>query len=303
MSTSKYTYCACAVNETWVEHLILFEHSESRVSRKKLQRMEQKNNERAAMKNQERTIGLRAQTKRMNDGYGLTTIVPDVILGTDGKAAFYGVANKDWKSCSTPDLGCSVVDMKFYSNHLKDPCYVDFQNDVVKGKMCEWRKQMIDFLQDLKEEPLLSEAAVRKQMSFAKYDVLLVLKSLNKLKSIPVKVMNDRAIMTYIRGAGDEEMSHFVQHMANCQKFILSVYRHEAERNVSVLTVFDDDVEEQYVYGKGKIENLSMLMKKSSALVKSHASNLEIIEIRSEDNDLNSKKPAATNENYEEETL
>ena len=59
---------------------------------------------------------------------------------------------------------------------------------------------------------------------------------------------------------------------------------------MSVLTVFDDDVEEQYVYGKGKIENLSMLMKKSSAPIKSHESNLEIIEIRSEDNDSNLKK-------------
>jgi hypothetical protein len=303
MATSKYTYAACAVNETWVEHLILFEHTESRVNRKRLQRLEQKTNEKAHMKNKEHPIGLRSQTKRMSDGFGLTTIIPDVLLGTDGKGAYYGVARKDWKQCSTPDLGCSVVDMKFYSNHLKDPCYVDFQNDVVKGKIYEWRKQVIEFLQDLKEEPLLSETAVRKQMSFARYDVLIVLKSLNKLKSIPVKVMNDRAIMTYIKGAGDEEMSHFVRHMSNCEKFIVSVYRHEQERNVSVLTVFDDNVEDQYVYGKGKIENLSMLLMNTNNKAKSPVASREIIEIRSEDNDLDSKKRAGRNDNYEEETL
>jgi hypothetical protein len=265
--------------------------------------MEQKNNKKSVMKNEERTISLHAQTKIMWDGYGLTTIVPIVLLGRDGKVTFYGVAKKDWKSCSTPDLGCLVVHMKFYANHLKDPCYVDFQNDVVKGKMHEWRKQVIEFLQDLKEEPLLSQAAVRKQMSFVKYDVLVVLKSLNKFKSIPVKVMNDRAIMTYNRGAGDEEMSHFVRHMSSCQKLIVSVYRHEAERNVSILTVFDNNVEEQYVYGKGKIKNLPMLMKKSSGQIKSHESNLEIIEIRSEDNDSNLKKQHERQEKYNEETL
>jgi hypothetical protein len=31
----------------------------------------------------------------MLDGYGLTTIVPDALVGTDRKAAFYGIAMKD----------------------------------------------------------------------------------------------------------------------------------------------------------------------------------------------------------------
>jgi hypothetical protein len=94
---------------------------------------------------------------------------------------------------------------------------MDFQNDVVKGKICEWRKQVIEFLIDLKEEPLLSETAVRrKQMSFAKYDILIILKSLNKLKSILVKVMDNRVIMAYIKGAGDEEMSHAKLQKIHC---------------------------------------------------------------------------------------
>jgi hypothetical protein len=88
--------------------------------------------------------------------------------------------------------------MKFYSNHLKDPFYIDFQNDVVKGKICEWRTQVTEFLKDLKEEPLLSEAAVRKQISFAKCDVLIVLNSLcqhNAAYHLTILLMNKKIIL------------------------------------------------------------------------------------------------------------
>jgi hypothetical protein len=140
-------------------------------------------------------------------------------------------------------------------------------------------------------------------MSFTKYDILIVLKGLNRLKLIPVKVMNNRAIMTYIKGVGGEEMPHFVKHMSSCQKFIVFVYQHEAERNVSVLTVFDDNVEDQYVYGKGRIDNLSMLLKSSNMKIKSTTGSQEIKEIRSEDNDIDFKRECAVHVNHSEDTV
>jgi hypothetical protein len=181
----------------------------------------------------------------------VSTIVPGIYDGNGrDEVNFAGASPNEWMSCTSPSVGSTVIDVKNYTNMLIDPTYITVVHDVVKGKIYEWRKCTLEFLEDLVIRHGYPWRAIKTQKMFAGIDLVKVLRGLNNFKTIAVNVMSEKAIMKYMSGVEDEEMAHFVYSMACCTSFGISIYRHDVEKNASVLTVFDDAVDDKFAYGK-----------------------------------------------------
>jgi hypothetical protein len=80
----------------------------------------------------------------------VSTIVPGIYDGNGrDEVNFAGASPNEWMSCTSPSVGSTVIDVKNYTNMLIDPTYITVVHDVVKGKIYEWRKCTLEFLEDL----------------------------------------------------------------------------------------------------------------------------------------------------------
>jgi hypothetical protein len=61
--------------------------------------------------------------------------------------------------------------------------------------------------------------ATEDQLSFAKHDVLQILKGIEKFNVMCISLMSLSAMMTYIDRINDIEHAHLVYEIANCEKF------------------------------------------------------------------------------------
>jgi hypothetical protein len=114
---------------------------------------------------------------------------------------------------------------------LIDPTYTTLVHDMmVKGKIYEWRKCALEFLEDLVVKHGYPRKAIKTQKMFAGLDLVKVLRGLNHFKMIAVNVMSEKAIMKYIPGVEDEEMAQFVYSMACCTSFGILIYRHDVKK-------------------------------------------------------------------------
>jgi hypothetical protein len=289
MTTKQYSVTCFSGGSTWVDNITMFKHCDVRIANKKKLRLVESKKRLEQLKKPDEVPGTRVASKGVTSELAVSTIVPTIYDGNGrDEVNFAGADPNEWMSCTSPSVGSTVIDVKNYTNMLIDPTYTTVVHDVVKGKMYEWRKRTLEFLEDLVVKHAYPRKAIKTQKKFAGLDLVKVMRGLNNFKTIAVNVMSEKAIMKYVPGVEDEEMAHFVYSMACCNSFGISIYRHDVEKNASVLTVFDDAVDDKFAYGKHSVENLTGLVNQKPVpnpyLVKQGKS-IEIIEVKSGDND------------------
>jgi preprotein translocase subunit SecD len=114
--------------------------------------------------------------------------------------------------------------------------------------------------------------------------VAIIIKGINPLKSVTINIMSKKAIQTYVQGVNDQEKSQFVYSMANLRKFMVSVCNHDHQNNISVATMYNDNMNKLYAYSKQTIDDFTNMVRKPR--VKKEKMNVkytpqEIIEIKS----------------------
>jgi hypothetical protein len=253
----------------WVREIVLFDLKD--LKRKRLQdikRDEEEEKEKESKRNKEEAKqyinskekqvpapGTHRRTQVTNLTY-VSTVVPIIKDGRDLHSLQAGGNDNIWKYCKTAKMGKTIIPIKNYVGHLNDREYIKVQNDVLRGKLYEWRLNSCKYLNDLTNLFERPKKATEDQLSFAKHDVLQILKGIEKFNVMCISLMSLSAMMTYIDGINDIEHAHLVYEIANCEKFRLGVVTHDREFNVTVITIFNEDEENKYGYGKNEIEDL-----------------------------------------------
>jgi hypothetical protein len=237
-----------------------------------LRKKEQKNKE---MNKPGPAVGDRNKSHAIAGGVVISTILPIVHIPHAHERLELGDQPNEWMIATDLSLGETSLPVKHYSNHLKDPYYITLTNYVIKGKMQEWQMNSISLLRRMHSD---------KQIKFVKFDVAKIIKGINLLKSVPINIMSEKAIQTYVQGVNGREKAQFVYSMANLRRFTVSVRNHDHQNNISVVTMYNNNMNELFVYGKQTIDNFTNMtrrprMKKKKMDVK-HAPQ-EIIEIKS----------------------
>jgi hypothetical protein len=264
-----YKAAADTRDHCWIEEIVLFENKCQK--RKRLQDInefekEEMMKEEKKVKEENRRFihtdvkqkppaGTRMKTQVTNLTH-VSTVVPVLKDGRDLHSLQVGGNDNIWKYCKTPDMGETVIPISNFIGHLNQTEYITMTNDVLRGKLYQWRLNSVKYLQDLTNLFERPKKATEDQLNFAKNDVLQILKGIEKFNVMCISLMNTSAIMTYIEGINDCEQAHLVYNIANCIDFELGVVTHDREFNVTVFTKYDNDDSNKFAYGKNGIEDL-----------------------------------------------
>jgi hypothetical protein len=195
-------------------------------------------------------------------GVAVSTIVPIIHIPHARERLELGGQPNEWMTAIDPSLGETKIPIKHYTNHLKDPHYITLTNDVIKGKLQEWRTNSIQLLRKMHNEHMLPVCAVHQQINFAKFEVAKIIKGINLLKSVPISIMSKKAIQTYVQGVNDREKVQLVYSMANMRRFTVLVSNHDHQNNVSVVTMYNYNINELFAYGKQTINDLTHMVRR-----------------------------------------
>jgi hypothetical protein len=277
---------ANATDYPWFQEIRLFKHTrEAETIKAKV--LEKRRQEKIKeMKKPGPAAGDRNENNPIGAGIVVSTIVPIIHIPHARERLELGGQPNEWMTVTDPSLGETKIDIKNYTNHLKDPHYITLTNDVIKGKLQEWRTNSIQLLRKMHSEHMLPICAVRQQINFARFEVAKIIKGINLLKSVPISIMSEKAIQTYVQGVNDREKAQLVYSMANTRRFTVSVCNHDHQNNVSVVTMYNDNINELFAYGKQTIKDLTHMVRRPR--VKKEKKDLkdppqEIIEIKSND--------------------
>jgi hypothetical protein len=253
----------------WIREIVLFETKTKKLKRlKRLMDIEKEEKRKEDLSNHddnERCIVTDVKQKpepgthvktQLTNGIYVRTVVPIMKDGRDLHSLQVGGNENHWQYCKSPCMGQTVVPIRNYLGYLNDKEYITKNNSVLRGKIHHWRLNSCKYLNDLHDMFERPKEAIEDQLHFAKYDILQVLKGIERFNVMCVSLMSLKAIMTYIEGVDDCEQAHFVYNMANCTKYELGVVTHDSEFNLSVFTMYDSDEDNKYAYGKDSIENL-----------------------------------------------
>ncbi len=115
--------------------------------------------------------------------------------------------------------GYSRLPFNKYSKHLTDSEDVLMMNQKVLGKTHQWRMLTMELILNNKKLPWMQRNYTEKQYKWANEEVLLMEKGISKFNKMPVQILNDRALISYVRGVDSAMMADFVRNISNCSKF------------------------------------------------------------------------------------
>jgi gamma-glutamylcyclotransferase (GGCT)/AIG2-like uncharacterized protein YtfP len=252
-----YSQSAHASDYPADQQIMLFQFSSYDEDEKKRDRLVKREQMLKDMKKPGPKPGDRIQNQEVGRNFNTNIVLPEVYHPHAKEYCFLGGKPNEWMSANNPDMGETTIPVRRYTNYLSDKEYVSLVHDKLKGKVFQWRKYCLQYLKELRQQHLLPETALRTQLNFVKFDSLRILKGINHLKSVPIDIMSEEAILKYVPGVDDIEKAHFVHKMATCHKFTIAIVFHDSQNNVSIVTIFNDDSKHFYAYGKQHIECLN----------------------------------------------
>jgi hypothetical protein len=75
-------------------------------------------------------------------------------------------------------------------------------------------------------------------------------------------IMSEKSIQTYVQGVHDREKAQFVYSMTNARRFTVSVCNHDHQNNISVVAMYNDNLNKLYAYSKQTIGNFTNMVRR-----------------------------------------
>ena len=175
--------------------------------------------------------------------------------------SFEGPSNFEYSCVVKQGFEPFVPCLPGYITYLTDPSFVDRYNKYLLGATQAWRDGMVSILERECLKKFYPEEAFVEQRNFCDTIVRLLTMIGDKVKEIPIGLIHPSHLPTFVRAcdptlSSDPDILHFLEHVANCNKFTLKLKNYIIYNNFHIVTVWDDEDGDGIGYGKEEVDNL-----------------------------------------------
>ena len=163
------------------------------------------------------------------------------------------------KVVSRPKYEFTAIPVSGYTNHLKDPMFIERSNANLIGKILELRTTTIRAIEFYAPRLKYHAESYTGQYRWAVENMRSVVTGIQSFKTLPVSVMNHQSLITYIDGIDSVEQANLVHEMSICKKYEVNCIDYPHLHNFIVTCLFDDDENKEFVFGKPKLDRLQPL--------------------------------------------
>ena len=189
-------------------------------------------------------------------------IVPDVTEGLH-QSNFFPTQVTDvheQEIVSRPKYDFTVLSVKGYTKHLTCSVYIQEVKKQVIGKIVKLRTAIMQAVLFYAPRYKYVPEVYTSQYRFASENMTQLVLGINEFDDLPIDAMNETTLFTYVKGVNTLEIATMVKKVATTSSFQVKVRNYPEKKNFSVDCVFDDDENQIYRFGKGRIKTFDTVV-------------------------------------------